>query len=226
MSKKMEQTNFNNSEIYDFALTWGDVKGREYRQSILDLVNHIARVKQGSSRECIPFGPEYCIFEPVIDDYEARVGTFVKFREKQTAAQIAEAMDEPLEKVEKALEHISWVGVCFVNKVDGVDVFWQDTYVPGHMEMVVNNKALVAKYPQIGDAFYYYGKKRGPAAAGIMPIGGGPMRVIPIERAIDGNSQHASYEEVSHHLEAAHRYSVSDCSCRTSREAMARAVAT
>lgn len=216
----MQKTDFNMSEIYEFAATWGDVGDRKYRQVILDLANHIGRVKEGSSRECIPFGPEYCIFDPVLDDFQAKVATFLKFREKLNAEQVAEAMGEPVDKVTEALEYVAWAGVAFVNNVDGVDVYWQDTYVPGHMEMVVNNKELVTKYPEIGEAFYYYGRKRGPAAAGIMPVGGGPMRVIPIERAIDGNTMHASYEEVSDHLERAHRFSVSDCSCRTSREAM------
>lgn len=220
MAKNMKTTDFNMSERYDFALTWGDVKGRKYRQEILDLCNKIARAKEGSSRECIPFGPEYCIFDPVLDEYQAKATLELKFREKQSAKEIADRMGEPVEKISEALEYVAWVGATFVNNIDGVDMYWQDTYVPGHMEMVVNNKELVAKYPEIGEAFYYYGRKRGPAAAGIMPIGGGPMRVIPIERAIDGNSMKVSYEEVSEHLNKAHRYSVSDCSCRTSREAM------
>ena len=46
------------------------------------------------------------------------------------------------------------------------------------------------------------------------------MRVVPIERSIDGNTKRATYEEISKYLEEAHVFSVSDCSCRTSREAM------
>lgn len=46
------------------------------------------------------------------------------------------------------------------------------------------------------------------------------MRVIPIEKAIDGNSRTCSYEEISKYLDDAHRYSVSNCSCRTAREIM------
>lgn len=220
MGRNMTKTDFNQSSNYEFALTWGDVGERSYRQEILDLANKIGRVKQGSSRECIPFGPEYALLEVALDEYQANVALHLKFREKMSAQDVADASGEPLQQVTDALEHIAWAGVAFVNCVDGVDRYWQDTYVPGHMEMVVNNKELVAQYPQIGDAFYYYGKKRGPAAAGIMPIGGGPMRVIPIERAIEDNTQHLSYEEVSQHLNEATVFSVSDCSCRTSREEM------
>ena len=220
MARQQEKTNFNQSEIYNFALTWADVDGREYRQAILDLANKIGRVKQGSSRECIPYGPEYCLLEPVLDDYQAKIALELEFRNKLSAEDVAKKTGEPVDKVKEALDYIAWAGVAFVNTIDGVDMFWQDIYVPGHMEMVVNNKELVAKYPQIGEAFYYNGSKRGPAAAGIMPVGGGPMRVLPIERAIDGNSKKASYEEVSKYLDAEEVFSVSDCSCRTSRETM------
>lgn len=220
MAKNLKETNFNQSSNYDFALTWGDVKGRPYRQNILDVANKIARVKGSSSRACVPFGPEYAIIDPVLDDWQADVAMHLAFRKKRSAADIATEMGEDEDKVHEALEYIAWTGLAFVNTIDGVDMYWQDIYVPGHMEMIVNNKELVAKYPQIGEAFYYYGRKRGPAAAGIMPIGGGPMRVIPIERAIDGNSKHASFEEISEHLNGSDIFSVSDCSCRTSREAM------
>jgi len=59
MAKQGEKTNFNKSERFNFALTWADVDGREYRQEILDVANMIGRVKAGSSRENIPYGPEY-----------------------------------------------------------------------------------------------------------------------------------------------------------------------
>ena len=112
------------------------------------------------------------------------------------------------------------VGVCFVNKKDGVDKYWYDTWVPGIMEMMVNNKENVKKYPQIAEAFEAYGIVRGPKTAGSFPPGVGLMRVIPIEKAIEGETRRASYEEISKYLNDNTIFSVSDCSCRTSREAM------
>lgn len=220
MAKKSSKTNFNKSERYNFALTWADVEDRPYRQVILDLANKIGRTKAGSSREAIPFGPEYYCLEPILDDYQAKIALHLAFREKLSAEDVAKASGEPYEKVKEALDYIAWAGVAFVNTVNGVDVYWQDIFVPGHLEMINNNKALVDKYPQVAEAFYFFGSKKGPMAAGIMPIGAGPMRVLPIERSIDGASRKASYEELSQHLNEAHIFSVSDCSCRTSREAM------
>ncbi len=220
MSKNLEKTNFNKSKRFNFALTWGDVDGREYRQAILDLANKIGRTKAGTSREAIPFGPEYYALEPILDDYQAKIAMHLAFRKKLSADDVVKTSGEPYDKVKEALDHIAWTGVAFVNTIDGVDMYWQDIFVPGHLEMINNNKELVAKHPEVAEAFYYFGSKRGPMAAGIMPIGAGPMRVLPIERAIDGNSKKATYEEISKHLNEAHTFSVSDCSCRTSREAM------
>jgi len=88
------------------------------------------------------------------------------------------------------------------------------------MEMMVNNKENVKKYPQIAEAFEAYGRVRGPKTTGAFPVGVGLMRVIPIEQAIDGETRRATYEEVSKYLNDNHIFSVSDCSCRTAREAM------
>lgn len=220
MAKKQEKSNFNTSKRFNFALNWADVDGREYRQEILDLANKIGRTKAGTSREAIPFGPEYYCLEPILDPFQAKVAMHLEFRKKLSAEDVAKACGEPYEKVKAALDHIAWAGVAFVNTVNGVDMYWQDIFVPGHLEMINNNKEIVAKHPEVAEAFYFFGSKKGPMAAGIMPIGGGPMRVLPIQRAIDGNSRKASYEELAQHLNEATVFSVSDCSCRTSREAM------
>lgn len=208
------------SKEIKFNITWDDVDDRQYRQEILDLANKIGRTKAGGARSAIPFGPEYYALEPIVDPYQAKIAMHLKFREKVTAKDVAFAAGEPYEKVKEALDYLAWAGVAFVNTIDGIDVYWQDIFVPGHLEMINNNKELVAKHPEITQAFYHFGTKKGPMAAGIMPVGGGPMRVIPIERALDGNSHKVSYEEISEHLKKATRFSVSDCSCRTSREAL------
>lgn len=220
MTKKLEKTSFNRSKNFNFALNWADVDGRAYRQEVLDLANKIGRTKAGSSREAIPFGPEYYALESLVTPFQAKVALHVEFRKKRNATEIAAACGAPLDEVKEALKHLAWTGITFWNTVDGVDVYWHDIFVPGHLEMINNNRELVEMHPEVAEAFYYFGSKKGPMAAGIMPIGGGPMRVLPIERAIDGNSKKASYEEVTKHLNESHIFSVSDCSCRTSRESM------
>ncbi len=190
------------------------------KEKVLDFANKISRTKRGSKGEITPDRPEYKILEPVVTEEMAEAALCLGLREPKSAEEIAALCGKPVDLTEKLLWELAVAGACFVNKIDGVDKYWHDIWVPGHMEMMVNNKENVKKYPQIAKAFDEYGKLRGPVAAGIIPVGAGPMRVIPIEQSIQGETRRASYEEVSKYLNENTIFSVSDCSCRTSREAM------
>ncbi|MFR1708236.1 MAG: FAD-dependent oxidoreductase [Clostridium sp.] len=190
------------------------------KEKVLDLANHISNKKRGSKNEIKSTDPEYMILEPVVTEEMAEVALCMKIRKKATAKELAPLCGKTIEKTTELLLELADAGVCFVNNIEGVDTFWYDTWVPGIMEMMVNNKKNVAKYPQIARAFEAYGRVRGPKTAGSFPVGVGLMRVIPIEHAIEGETRRASYEEVSKYLNENEIFSVADCSCRTAREAM------
>ncbi|MSU02033.1 FAD-dependent oxidoreductase [Tissierella pigra] len=190
------------------------------KPKVLELANHIGRKKQGSKSSYNYNDPEYMILEPVVTDEMAEVGLCLEFRKPKSAKEVAPLCGKSIEYAEKHLWELAMAGACFVNEIDGEDKYWLDTWVPGVMEMMVNNKENVKKYPQIAEAFEAYGRVRGPKTAGVFPVGKGLMRVIPIETAIDGETRRASYEEVSKYLNDSDIFSVSDCSCRTSREIM------
>lgn len=190
------------------------------KERVLDFANKISRQKRGTKTEIRPEDPEYKILEPVVTEEMAEVGLCLELRKPMSAEEIAPLCGKSLEETKKLLWDLAVAGAAFVNKIDGVDKYWHEIWVPGHMEMMVNNKENVKKYPQIGKAFDDYGKLRGPKAAGNVPVGSGPMRVIPIEQSIQGETRRASYEEVSKYLNENSIFSVSDCSCRTSREIM------
>ncbi|MBI9104670.1 MAG: FAD-dependent oxidoreductase [Spirochaetales bacterium] len=192
----------------------------EVKEKVLDLANKISRVKRGTKSEIKPEYPEYKILEPIVSDEMAEVALCLKLREPMSAAEVAPLCGKTVEETEKLLWEGAVAGISFVNKIDGVDQYWIEIWVPGHMEMIVNNKENAARYPELGAAFDAYGKRKGPMGAGMFPVGLGPMRVIPIERAIDGETKRASYEEVSKYLNDNSIFSVSDCACRTSREAV------
>lgn len=190
------------------------------KERVLDLANKISRKKRGSKSEIKPEDPEYRILEPVVTDEMAEAALCLELRQPRSAEEVAALCGKPVDLTAKLLWELALAGVCFVNKIDGVDKYWHDLWIPGHMEMMVNNKENVKKYPQIAESFEAYGRVRGPATAGNFPVGLGLMRVIPIEKAIMGETRRASYEEVSKYLNEATIFSVSDCSCRTAREAM------
>lgn len=192
----------------------------EVKEKVIDLCNKISMVKRGSKGEITPADPEYKLLECVVTDEMAEAALCLKFRKPQSAEEVARVWGRSVEETEAILLKCGDVGAAMFHEEDGVNKYWLELWVPGHMEMVVNNTENRKKFPQIGMAFDGYGKKKAPLAAGNFPIGTGPMRTIPIESAIDGETRRASYEEISGYLNSATTFSVSDCSCRTSREIM------
>lgn len=194
----------------------------EQKQKVLMFANKVGNKKNGQKSGMTASytwtDPEYMILEPVVTDEMAEVALGMEFRVRMNAEQIAKASGKDIETTKRCLYELADAGVCFVNTIDGVDVFWYDSWIPGIMEMMVNHPTNPYKYPQIAAAFEAYGRIRGPKSSGAFPVGVGLMRVIPVEKAIDGNSRACSYEEVSKYLDDAHKFSVSNCSCRTSRE--------
>lgn len=190
------------------------------KEKVLQLANHIGGKKHDSKSSYKYTDPEYMILEPVVTDEMAEIGLYLEFRKPKSAEEVSQLCGKPVKETEKLLWELAVTGACFVGDKDGVDKYWLETWIPGVMEMMVNNKENVRKYPQIAEAFEAYGRIRGPQTAGIFPVGTGLMRVIPIEMSIDGESRRASYEEISKYLNEAEVFSVSDCSCRTAREIM------
>jgi len=196
----------------------------EHKQKVLEFANKVGNKKNGAKSGMAASytwdDPEYKILEPVVTDEMAEVAMGMEFRVRKTAEEISAACGKDLATTKRCLAQLADAGVCFVNTIDGVDKFWYDSWVPGIMEMMTNHPTNPYKYPQIAEAFEAYGRIRGPQSSGVFPTGVGLMRVIPIETAMDSGSHAASYEEISHYLDGAHKFSVSNCSCRTAREIM------
>lgn len=191
------------------------------KEKVLLYANKISNIKPTAKNALTVNDPEYKILEPVVSEEMAEAALCLNFREPMlSAADIAPKINKTTEETEKLLWELADCGAAFVKDVDGVNKYWHEIWVPGHMEMMVNHRENVKKYPIIAECFDAYGKKKGPFGAGKIPMGIGPMRVIPIETAISGETRSAPYEEIARYLNGAERFSVSDCSCRTSREAM------
>lgn len=192
----------------------------KYNEKVMALANMLGRKdprKNGYKWD----DPEYVILEAGIDDDMAEVGLAMGYYTKRTAGEMARIMGNSEEYCHEQMMKLAVYGTCFVNVIDGVDTFWHaESWIPGIMEMIVNNLEVVNKYPIVAYAMEAYGRVRGPMSAGMFPPGIGLMRVIPIETAIEGNSRRASYEEVSKYLNDNTIFSCSPCSCRTDREAM------
>lgn len=196
----------------------------QYRENVMKLANMIGRKEP----DVVPGGegsyrwddPEYVCLEAGLTDEMAEVGLCLGSFEKKTAAQIAGVVGKTEEYCRDVLMDLAVYGACKVGTLNGEDVFWTETWIPGHMEMIVNNPDNVKKYPVVAYAMEAYGRVRGGGSVGSFPVGVGLMRVIPIQSAIDGESRKVESEELSKYIEENTIFCVSDCSCRVDREVM------
>lgn len=191
-------------------------------EKMLDLANKINMTKRGSKSEIKPEHPEYKILEPIATEEMLDVALCLELRKPMSAEEVASKCNKSLDETKRILWDLAIAGICILVEKDGVDKYWLEIWVPGHMEMIINHphKENIENYIQLAEAFEGYGRRKGPKVAGVFPVGKGPMRVIPIEKSIEGETKRVSYEEVSTYLNENTVFSVSDCSCRTSREAM------
>jgi NADPH-dependent glutamate synthase beta subunit-like oxidoreductase/NAD-dependent dihydropyrimidine dehydrogenase PreA subunit len=187
---------------------------------LLEFINKVSNIKMNSKKALDEADPRFLLLEKIVTEEMAEVALVLEYRGEQTAQEIATKLGWDIDRTKKLLWDLAYAGVACVSKRDGEFKFWHETWVPGIFEMVVNNKENVKKYPQISKAFDDYGLLRNPIAFGNIPMGHGLMRVIPIASSIDGTSKVVEAEKVDQYLENARLISVSDCSCRTSREEM------
>lgn len=161
--------------------------------------------------------PEYYVLDCIVTDEMAEVGLAMELRRPQAIAKIAKKCGKSLAETDRLARELALVGACIFHEENGEDVFELTVFVPGVMEKTVENKELCEKFPAIPKAFEEYARLRGAMLAPMMPVGKGPMRVIPIQRTIDGDSHKVSFEEVETILSKAKLIAVADCTCRRSR---------
>ncbi|HWS30468.1 MAG TPA: FAD-dependent oxidoreductase [Clostridia bacterium] len=191
----------------------------KYNEKVMAFANMLGRKKPGKGFAWDD--PEYVILEAGVDDEMAEMGIAMGYYTKRTAPEMAALTGKSEAYCHEQMMKLAEFGTSFVNCIDGTDTFWHaESWIPGIMEMIVNNLDNVKKYPVVAYAMEAYGRVRGPLSAGMFPPGIGLMRVIPIESAIDGTSRRAEYEEISKYLNENTVFSCSPCSCRTDREAM------
>ncbi|WP_435413757.1 FAD-dependent oxidoreductase [Ruthenibacterium intestinale] len=161
--------------------------------------------------------PEYKVLNCVVTDEMAEVALALELRKPLPLETIAKRCGKTLEETKKQMDRLTEVGVVIFHSENGVDVFELPVFVPGVMEKMMNNRAQCEKHPEIPAAFEEYARLRGELLSPKLPVGASPMRVIPIQSAIDGDSHSVPYEQVATILNKSTRFAVADCSCRTSR---------
>jgi len=163
--------------------------------------------------------PEYYSLAAILTDEEADVAIAAGLRKERTAEYLAQKSGKPLTEVKVIAETLGWKGIFRVNTDpgDGKDRYFMQIFAPGIMEMMVNNKEILNAHPEVGKAFEEYTRIRMATMSPMMPDGYGLMRVVPIESAIKDIPGVNDFEKLSYYLDKYDVFSVSPCSCRSSR---------
>ena len=161
--------------------------------------------------------PEYMALECVVSDVQADVALTMGLRKPRTVEYVSKKCGKSIDETHKILMELAQIGVCKVWHEDGVELFWVNIFVPGMLEMMVNNREQLEAHPQIGKAFELYTRTRLAPMTPMLPEGMAMMRVVPIESALEGVEGVEPWERLSTYLDKYDTFSVSDCSCRAAR---------
>ncbi len=188
------------------------------REKIIQLVNLIRSMPDEPLKET---APEYYGLECVVTDDMADVALGMDLRVYMPTEAIAERCGKSVEETHEHLLKLEDIGIIESKVENGVEEFILLIFVPGVFELMVADLPQVEEYPQIARAFEEYTRIRMGRMVPNVPRGHGPMRVIPVQAALDGQQRVASYEEITYWLD---KYdpsiSVGDCECRISRRLM------
>ena len=163
---------------------------------------------------------EYIYTNALIDDdYLLDVLLKVDFRHPMYINELAERIGESVEKTAEVAERLGRLGfIEFEADEQGVDRLTIPVFLPGIMEMGVMDMQKVADHPEITYAFQKHAQNLTDAVASVVPMGKGLCRVLPVEKAIAGESKRVEKEEISHFINKYYpSIALQPCQCRRSR---------
>jgi len=172
-----------------------------------------------------PEDPEYWGLATIMSDEEAEVCLKMKRRVPRTMPELVKLTGRTEAELTPMLERMSEVGVLEYNwENERREKQWVlPMFVPGSAEFTNMNIPLLQEHPEMARFFERNAYLPMAKAAHMVPPGGAGvgMHVIPVEKAIDSQSESIDIEHISHWLDKYEgKYAASPCSCRLSRQVL------
>ncbi len=144
--------------------------------------------------------------------------SFRKRRVGRTTKELAAWNNMSEEEAQKIINHLLWIGIIEQNR-DNADHHIQymiPKWVVGSGEYMVEHPTLPDLHPEVATMFNLAPQEPLELAAKLVPPGGAGigMHVIPVEKAIEAESQSVSVEHLSHWLEKYDTFCSMVCACR------------
>ena len=144
--------------------------------------------------------------------------SFKKRRFGLTTRELAERNSMSEQEAQKIIDHLIWIGILEQNR-DNADQhiqYWIPKWVVGSGEYMVEHPTLTDTNPEVATMFNLAPQEPLELAAKLVPPGGAGigMHVIPVEKAIDPQSESVSVEHLSHWINKSHKLCKMVCACR------------
>ena len=144
--------------------------------------------------------------------------SFKKRRSPLTTKELAARNHMSEEAAQKVIDHLLWIGILEQNR-DNADHHIQyliPKWVVGSGEYMVEHPTLPDEHPEVATMFNLAPQEPLELAAKLIPPGGAGigMHVIPVEKAIEANSESVSVEHLSHWLQKYDTFCTMVCACR------------
>ena len=189
----------------------------EVRQKLIQFCEKVSDGHYKITPECA----EYQLFEQWITDEQLDVLLAIQGVLKiNMVGKIAKNAGLPHGKTKKLLEELAEIGVVLQKKLPfGIELYLQPLYTPGIYEFMLLNEPFCRAHPEVAYSFKKHASVSQEEHAMNTPMGAGIMRVIPIESAIDHDSQVIDTERVSYYIEKNDGHLCAlPCQCRRVRK--------
>ena len=172
--------------------------------------------------------PEYWGLASVMTDEMVEVALKMGVRKPKTTEQLMKLTKMEREPLEKLLTEMAWLGIVEYNweNLDGKNTNHEKRwilplFVPGSAEFLNMRKSQIDQNPEVAAFFERMTFLPLEKITPMVPPGGSGigMHVIPVEKAIESETEAIGLEKISYWLDKYEgKYAKSMCSCRASRQ--------
>lgn len=193
------------------------------RENILQLVRYIA-----SEPEMGYDDPRYLGYSRCITDEMAEIAMCMEVRAHYTLSEMSALTKKSEEILEPLLKKMTEIGIIDFNMDNAKreKQYRLPLFIVGSGEYAVLNPDVLNEYPEVAKLFSHASLFPASQRAGIIPPGaaGIGMHVVPVEKAIEAESQSVPAEHLSHWLDGYEKYALIDCACRTAQTALGEGI--
>ena len=193
----------------------------EKEKLVIQLVSMITdRYIDKYTRNIRPEDPDVWALDEVLNKEQVKfLLSFKKTRKNYDFDQLRDMNHMNNDECKEMLDYLMWVGCVETNRENPNHRIQYDVpiFVPGIAEFMMMNDELVAKFPNLATFFNMMTQMPLEGITPMVPLGGAGigMHVIPVEKAIESNSESVSVEHISHWLDKYEgKISVGVCTCR------------